>query len=1843
MRVLLPLLALTASAQLGSSPSTGKVLLAPESTSTLYTYEGATGPSQWAGLDPDWAVCDSGTRQSPINIVTANVEDGAGTPISFSYSSPNITASNNGKTIVYSDLDGNSINIGGNGYQLINIHFHYTSEHTLNGASFPVEVHFVHANGSALAVVGVMLTVGGGKGALNPTERLDQILPDYEGVTYDTTVPLNLNQLLPPASQRAQYYYYPGSLTTPPCTETVEWHVMSNPVSVSQAQMDTLVEALKKLKYASSNGNSNRPTQPLRGRTIFFGGPPDGLPAPTPASPSPSPSPPSQITGNVSYDSVSSAVTYDYTDGPNGPANWGDFAAICATGLQQSPIDIVLQDVQPGVLTPIEMSYKSRPNISASNNGKTLKFDLPGAGSMKIGSVTYNLLQFHLHAASEHTFNGGSFELELHFVHQNASGTLAVLGVMVKEGPANPAFSDVRQLRQILPKSKGVTHSFDLGIENFMSLFPFDKTYYHYKGSLTTPPCSEGVQWHVFQDSITMSRDQMNAFLEVMESLKYASDEGASFRPVQPLNGRIVTLGYPSATGGAVQGTYEDQWRGSVVEGEVLLSPPSTSTPYNYKEDRGPRRWASLDPAWEVCGSGSRQSPIDINTRAAVPGASSPITLKYKRTTDIEVSNNGKTLVFSGLDGNSMEIGGRPYQLINMHMHATSEHTFNSGSFPIEMHFVHGNGSDLAVVGVMVVEGLEDHPAFPSTDRLKQIFPDAEGVTYDTTLPLDLLALFPRNMTYFQYPGSLTTPPCTETVEWHVLANPIELSAAQLQVLVKAMEGLKYASELGGSFRPVQPINGRTVYIGGPPGGLPVTPVDPEASPAPAPAPAVPTGSLVLGDVSKVSTYDYSTGPLGPANWGSVASVCASGRQQSPIDIAPESVVGGAKTPIVMSYKNQPTINAVNTGKTIRLDLPGVGNMQVDGTTYNLLQLHMHATSEHTINGGSFPVEIHFVHQAADGTLAVLGVMVVEGAANAAFADARSLKQALPKDGDVTHKLPVTFDNFMALFPEDKTFYHYQGSLTTPPCSEGVQWHVFRQPITMSREQLDIFLDVLENLKYASSTGGSNRPVQPLFERSVYLGYPLPPKILVNDSDSTPPPAVGIPPVVETMGSVVIQAAADPNEPSYNYKEDKGPAVWGSLSPDWAICSSGMMQSPIDIVQKDVAQGTDAAIVRSYSSSASVDVTNTGKTTLFSFGGGNTVRIGDLNFNLLQFHLHAASEHTFNGGYFPVEIHFVHADIVGNLAVIGVQVLEGAANPTFNATSLEQMIPDRTGVTYQAAGSIDLNRLFPASMEYYSYTGSLTTPPCSENVAWHVLTTPITMSKEQLSVLLDKLQGLSSASSTGGSFRPVQPLNGRTVYLGGRPGGITYPVRSGSSSSKSSSPETVTGTYTLKAPSKKIKWNYKSDLGPDVWHTLSPDWEVCQSGQTQSPIDIVQNDALVGTVVPIQLNYSASVIDVLNNGKTLEFTSLSANTISISGVSYSMVNIHMHHTSEHLFNGAGYAAEIHFVHADASGNLAVLGVMVEEGSANGGFPTDIRQFEQIFPGTTNVQQRFPSLTMDIEKMFPASRDYYHYKGSLTTPPCSEGVLWHVFRQPITMSRAQLNTLVTFMRELENASELGNTNRPVLGLNGRTVTVGYPMASPPAEAVPVAASVIFSYEYFSQSFQSQQQFHRDLVNQLASGLKVPAEAIIITDLVGFNGIVASIDVKAQAGREAEIEAALATPETIFSEEQLWNTAVYGEGRQYVDTSNEDDEDDLKERNRDAIIAIVCLLVPLFVFINIFVWCCLFKRRDEAPKKLDADGASIPALGHSTKIGLTKKTGTSGNTEEKKGDLASFDAA
>ncbi len=221
----------------------------------------------------------------------------------------------------------------------------------------------------------------------------------------------------------------------------------------------------------------------------------------------------------------------------------------------------------------------------------------------------------------------------------------------------------------------------------------------------------------------------------------------------------------------------------------------------------------------------------------------------------------------------------------------------------------------------------------------------------------------------------------------------------------------------------------------------------------------------------KAPHWDYSTGHGGPENWGKLSAefaTCSTGQAQSPIDITKAS---GERSGIETLY--QPTVvDVVNNGHTIQLNYAPGSKLQSAGQDYQLLQLHFHSSSEHTVQGKSYPLEMHLVHKAADGTLAVVGVMFEPGAANGELA---KIWNHMPvKAGEVV--ILTDMVDAGKLLPENRDFVGYDGSLTTPPCSEGVKWHVLTTPLSLSPEQIAQFRAVIQD---------NNRPIQPLNGRKL--------------------------------------------------------------------------------------------------------------------------------------------------------------------------------------------------------------------------------------------------------------------------------------------------------------------------------------------------------------------------------------------------------------------------------------------------------------------------------------------------------------------------------------------------------------------------------------------------------------------------------------------------------------------------------------------------------------------------------------------------------------------------------------
>ncbi len=198
--------------------------------------------------------------------------------------------------------------------------------------------------------------------------------------------------------------------------------------------------------------------------------------------------------------------------------------ATCASGQEQSPIDI--SSANKGDLVKIDFNYKASP-VKVLNNGHTIQVNFGAENTIKIGSQTYKLLQFHFHSPSENTINKKAYDMEAHFVHKNDKGELAVIGVMMQAGEANKIVDSVWAA---IPKEINKEEALTAQI-NPSDLMPATKQFYHFKGSLTTPPCSEGVNWFVLKDAINVSADQVKAFVATV---------GQNARPVQALNKRSV-------------------------------------------------------------------------------------------------------------------------------------------------------------------------------------------------------------------------------------------------------------------------------------------------------------------------------------------------------------------------------------------------------------------------------------------------------------------------------------------------------------------------------------------------------------------------------------------------------------------------------------------------------------------------------------------------------------------------------------------------------------------------------------------------------------------------------------------------------------------------------------------------------------------------------------------------------------------------------------------------------------------------------------------------------------------------------------------------------------------------------------------------------------------------------------------------------------------------------------------------------------------------------------------------------------------------------------------------------
>ena len=222
-----------------------------------------------------------------------------------------------------------------------------------------------------------------------------------------------------------------------------------------------------------------------------------------------------------------------------------------------------------------------------------------------------------------------------------------------------------------------------------------------------------------------------------------------------------------------------------------------------------------------------------------------------------------------------------------------------------------------------------------------------------------------------------------------------------------------------------------------------------------------------------------------------------------------------------------------------------------------------------------------------------------------------------------------------------------------------------------------------------------------------------------------------------------------------------------------------------------------------------------------------------------------------------------------------------------------------------------------------------------------------------------------------------------------------------------------------------IHWSYEGEGGPANWAKLDPKNTLCASGQRQSPIDI--RDGIKVDIEPIKFDYRPSKFRIIDNGHTVQ-VSVGDSTISLTGKTFELVQFHFHRPSEEKVNGRAFDMVAHLVHKADDGQLAVVAVLMERGSEH----PFIQTLWNNMPLERNTAVEPPELAINPIDLLPGNRNYYTYMGSLTTPPCSEGVLWLVMKNPIQISPDQLNIFSRLYR---------NNARPIQPANGRLIKEG----------------------------------------------------------------------------------------------------------------------------------------------------------------------------------------------------------
>ena len=228
------------------------------------------------------------------------------------------------------------------------------------------------------------------------------------------------------------------------------------------------------------------------------------------------------------------------------------------------------------------------------------------------------------------------------------------------------------------------------------------------------------------------------------------------------------------------------------------------------------------------------------------------------------------------------------------------------------------------------------------------------------------------------------------------------------------------------------------------------------------------------------------------------------------------------------------------------------------------------------------------------------------------------------------------------------------------------------------------------------------------------------------------------------------------------------------------------------------------------------------------------------------------------------------------------------------------------------------------------------------------------------------------------------------------------------------------------AAPEPAEWGYSGEGAPERWGGLNADFALCESGTMQSPINLA---GATRTDLPdLEFDYEPTPLDIENKGHTVQLDYQPGSAITVDGTRYELVQFHFHTPGEHQLQGREFPAALHLVHRSPTGELAVVGVLIERGDEN----EALAPVWNHLPRAKGEDHEIASLRVNAVDLLPATRQHFRYSGSLTTPPCTEGVKWFVLDEPIELSAQQIHAL---------HSIIGTSNRPVQPLGTRELRYG----------------------------------------------------------------------------------------------------------------------------------------------------------------------------------------------------------